>query len=343
MKSLQNELAKRGIDCAIFMTNEEPNPNLFYFTGYKGAGFLVIPASGKIILHVPARDLSEAKLVENVSLSYGKKFSESLLNFGISTKKIGIDFTNTSVAQYNMLKEKFNCEFFNLDNFMNDLRSVKNSEEILKIKKACKITDNIFDKFVKNFKKFKTEEEAAAFLVYETRKIGCIPSFEPIVASGKNASIPHHTPSGKINKGFCVIDYGIKYKGYCSDVTRTIYYGKPSPVEEKTYYDLLNEQERIISLVKPGVLIGDLCVEAEKSLKQKLIHSLGHGMGIEVHEHPYVSLESKVKLMEGMVITIEPGEYIEGKYGIRIEDDVLVTKKGCEVLSRFPKKLIIVK
>lgn len=343
MKLLQAELKRLGLDCAIFMTDEEPNPNLFYFIKYKGAGFLIIPASGKSILHVPSRDLSEAKQVKEVIVSTGKKLSESLNQFGISAKKIGIDFTNTSVLQSNLLKEKFNCELSNLDSFMNELRSVKNNEEISKIKMACSITDKIFNKFIKNFKKFKTEQEAAAFLVYETRKLGCVQSFEPIVASGKNAAIPHHSPNGKMNKGFCVIDYGIKYQGYCSDMTRTIYFGKPNSNEEKRYYDLLKEQEMAISLIKPGVVIGDLCIKAEKNLKQKLIHSLGHGMGIEVHEYPYVSTNSKTVLKEGMVITIEPGEYVEGKYGIRIEDDVLVTKKGYEVLSKFSKKLIIVK
>lgn len=343
MKDIQSELSKRGLDCAIFMTNEEPNPNLFYFTRYKGAGFLVIPANGRAVLHVPNRDLSEAKMVKGVLISCGKKLSESLSSLGISTKKVGIDFVNTSVTEFNTLKERFNCELFDLTDYLNDLRSIKSKDEINKIREACKITDNVIGKFVNNFSKFKTEEEAAAFLVYETRKLGCVESFEPIVASGSNAAVPHHTPSGKMNKGFCVVDFGIKYQGYCSDVTRTFYFGKPTSDEEKIYNDLLREQERAISLIKPGKVIGDLCVDAEKNLQQKLIHSLGHGLGIEVHEFPYVSTNSKTVLKEGMTITIEPGEYIEGKYGIRIEDDVLVTKKGFEVLSKFTKKLIIIK
>ena len=143
--------------------------------------------------------------------------------------------------------------------------------------------------------------------------------------------------------GFCVVDFGVKFEGYCSDVTRTFYHGKPTKEEEKTYYDLLENQENAISLIKPGKMIGDFCIEAEKKLKQKLIHSLGHGLGIEVHEFPNITDNSKVGLREGMVITIDPGEYVEGRYGIRIEDDVLVTKSGCDVLSKFTKKLIIIK
>ncbi|MEK6894590.1 MAG: Xaa-Pro peptidase family protein [Nanoarchaeota archaeon] len=340
MKTLQEELIKMGFDCAIFMTNEKTNPNLFYFTKYKGAGFLVIPSEGKALLHVPSRDLSEAKIVNGVVVSSGRKLSESLLEFKINSKKVGIDFVNTSVTDFNMLKKRFDCEFFDISVFMDELRAVKDKDEIKKMREACKITDKILNQFVDNFSKFKTEEEVAAFLVYETRKLGCVESFEPIVASGKNGAVPHHTPSGKLQNGFLVVDFGVKYLGYCSDITRTFYFGKPSIEEEKIYYDLLKEQERAISLVKPGKIIGDLCIEAEKNLRQKLIHSLGHGLGIEVHEFPYVSTNSKTKLSEGMTITIEPGEYIDGKYGIRIEDDLLVTKNGCEVLTKFSKKLI---
>lgn len=343
MDAFQKDIKKLGLDCALFMTNEEPNPNLFYLTEYVGAGVLIIRPENKNLLLVPSRDLSQAKQIKNVEIVSGKKLTEVLSEYKISTNKIGIDFVNTSVSYFNSLKDKLNCEFVDLSDLMDSYRKIKSDDEVKKIQMACKITDKIFDKFVKNFKKFKTEEEAAAFLVYETRKLGCVESFEPIVASGKNAAVPHHTPFGKINKGFVVVDYGVKYKGYCSDMTRTFYFGKPSADEKKIYSDLLKNQEKAISLVKPGIAIRDLCTKSEIGLKQKLIHSLGHGLGIEVHEMPYVSTNSKDFLKEGMIITIEPGEYFEGKYGIRIEDDVLVTSKGCKVLSKFPKKLIIIK
>lgn len=343
MRALQEEIKKLGIDCAIFITYEKPNPNLFYLTGYVGAGALIVRLNDRPILHVPSRDLIQAKEIKGVEVVSGKKLVETFAEYKIGNKKIGIDFANISVLDFNSLKERLGCEFFDLSDLMNGYRMIKSEEEIEKIRKACKITDSILDKFVKNFKKFKTEEEAAAFLVYEARKLAEGVSFEPIVASGANAAVPHHIPSGKINKGFCVIDFGVKYEGYCSDVTRTIYFGKPSKGEEKIYYDLLENQEKAISFVRTGIVIGDLCDGAEKDLKQKLIHSLGHGLGIEVHELPYVSTNSKDILKEGMVITIEPGEYIEGKYGIRIEDDVLVTSNGQKVLSKFTKKLIIIK
>ncbi len=340
MKDLQDYLFSKGLDCAIFATYEKPNPNLFYFTGYVGSGFLIVPAKGEHILHVPSRDLSLAKKVKGVLVSSGKKVSEVLKSKGISTEKVGIDFTNISVADFNNLKERLSCEFFDITSFMEDLRMIKSANEIASIRKACSITDLILGEFVKNFNKFDTEEDAAVFLVYESRKRGCGLAFEPIVASGVNAAIPHHVPKGKLNSGFCVVDFGVTFNGYCSDVTRTFYFGKPSKAEEKIYYDLLDAQEKSISLVKSGLIIGEVSIESEK-LTGALIHSLGHGMGIEVHEKPYVSNSTKTEFKEGMVITIEPGVYVEGKYGIRIEDDVLVTKNGREVLSKFTKKLIV--
>ena len=342
MKLLQEELVKRGLDCAIFLNNEGVNPNLFYLIGYVGSGALVVRPNDKPILHVPARDLTEAKKINGVIISSGKKLVETLTEYKIRTGKIGIDFSNVSVRDFNNLKESLKCEFFDVSEFMELMRVIKNDLEIDKIRKACKITDNILNKFVKNFKKFKTEEEAGAFLVYETRLAGCDIAFELIVASGVNAAVPHHKSKGKINNGFCVVDFGIKFKGYCSDITRTIYFGVPSKSEEKKYYDLLMVQEKAISLVKDGALIREVCSEAETLLVRPLIHSLGHGLGIEVHEKPYVSTNSKDILKEGMVITIEPGDYVEGKYGIRIEDDVLVTSSGCEILSKFSKRLIII-
>lgn len=337
---IKNYLKEKDLDFILFATYEDVNPNIFYFTGYVGAGFLIIFPSGEMMLHVPTRDLAQAKKIKSLTISSGKKLFEVLSERNLLSKNVGIDFANISVRDFNNLKEKLKCEFIDLTEFMEGIRMIKDKIEIDKIKGACKITDEILQKFVDNFRDFKTEEEASSFLVYETLKRGCSVAFEPIVATGENAAVPHHISRGKINKGFCVVDFGVKFEGYCSDVTRTFYVGKSTEKEKKIYSDLLKEQEKAISLVRPGLVIGDFCVMAEKNLKQKLIHSLGHGMGIEVHEMPYVSLDSKFTLKEGMVVTIEPGEYIEGKYGLRIEDDVLVTSFGSEILSKFTKELI---
>lgn len=343
MKRIQDYLVEKGIDCALFLTEEKVDTNLFYFTGYIGAGVLIVPAAGKPLLHASLRDKTMAKKIKGVDLTDGtKKLSEVFKERNISCVKIGICFDAVLVSDFNGLKERLGCEFVDISDFMRGLREVKSKTEIINIQRACKITDEILGKFVEKFKKFKTEEEAAAFLVYETRIRGCGLAFEPIVASGANASVPHHVPSGKIKKGFCVVDFGVTYQGYCSDVTRTFFVGKPTEEEKKTYYDLLKVQRTVINKVMMGKEIAPLHNEVKKILGDKLIHSLGHGLGIEVHEPPYVSSSTKGVLKEGMVITIEPGVYAAGKYGIRIEDDVLVTKGKPRVLSKFSKELNII-
>ena len=338
---LQKYLESNGIDCALFLNGEKSDANCFYLTGYTGAGVLVVPATGDPFLHVPSRDKEMAEKIKGVFFSDGsRKLFDVLKEKNISCEKVGICFDKILVSEFNRLKEKLNCSFIDLSDFMKELREVKSKTEIANIKRACSITDEILGKFVGKFKDFKTEEEAAAFLVYETRVRGCGLAFEPIVASGTNAAVPHHSPSGKINNGFCVVDFGVTYKGYCSDVTRTFYVGEPTTSDKKLYYDLLKLQEGAISKVKAGAEIASLHNDVAKILGDKFIHSLGHGMGIEVHETPYVSSSTKGVLKEGMVITIEPGIYVSGKYGIRIEDDVLVTNGKPLVLSRFSKELI---
>ena len=343
MKNLQDELKRIGLDCALFLTDEKTDPTLFYFTEYIGAGVLIVPALGEPILHASLRDKGIAERVKGVILTDGaKKLSEVLNEKNISCGKIGICFDNMLMKDFNRLKEKLNCEFIDISDFMKSLRECKNSLEISKIQKACIVTDEIIGEFVKNFSKFKTEEEAAAFLVYETRIRGCGLAFEPIVATGGNAAVPHHVPHGKIQKGFCVVDFGVTYKGYCSDMTRTFFVGKPTSEEVKIYGELLKVQEDSIAKVEVGAEIAKLHNDAAKILGDKFIHSLGHALGIEVHEEPYVSSSTKGVLKEGMVITIEPGVYVSGKYGIRIEDDVLVTDGKPKVLSKFSKELIVV-
>jgi len=343
MKRIQEELLKKGLDCALFVNGEKIDANSFYLIGYTGSGVLIIPARGKPVLHAASRDKGMAEKVRGVILTDGnKKLSEVLKEKNVACSKIGICFDNLLVSDFSRLKYKLNCEFTDISNFMREVRECKNAGEIAKIEKACKITDEIIGKFVKNFGNFKTEEEAAAFLIYETRIRGCGLAFEPIVASGANAAVPHHIPSGKIHNGFCVVDFGVTYKGYCSDMTRTFYVGTPTTQEKKLYSDLLKVQEDSINKVKAGAEIAALHDDAAKILGDKFIHSLGHGLGIEVHESPYISSSTKGVLKEGMVITIEPGVYVPGKYGIRIEDDMLVTSGKPRVLNKFSKELICI-
>lgn len=223
-----------------------------------------------------------------------------------------------------------------------NIRDVKSKKEIIFIKKACEYADECFNLIWMNIKKnkYKKEQEIEQEIILYAAKNNLELSFKPIVASGKNSSIPHHDNSSKLTKGFLVIDLGFKYKGYCSDATRTFYLGKPSKKEKELYQLVLDAQEKIISDIFPGIQEQTLKNNIQEYLKEEskyFIHSLGHGLGIEVHEYPIIG-KTNTKLKENQVITIEPGVY--KKQGIRIEDVVVVAKKP-EILTNFTKDLLI--
>jgi len=188
------------------------------------------------------------------------------------------------------------------------------AKEMQIIKKAFNYGNKILNKTINNFKNFKTESDVSGFLEYETKKLGLGLSFPPIVASGSNGSMPHYEPRNvKLNKGFCVIDFGIKYNGYCTDCTRTIYLGNISKKEKNIYNFLLDIQKNIIENIKINDDCDEIYVNCVKSLgkySKYFIHGLGHGVGVEIHELPNLTLDSKDKIGRDMVFTVEPGIYI---------------------------------
>lgn len=225
---------------------------------------------------------------------------------------------------------------------------IKTKKEIRHIEKACKITDEIFTTLIKHFKNFKTEIEIRDFLLQEIKKRKLRPSFLPIVTSGKRAGNEIH-PQATNNKvkGFTIIDFGVRYSGYCSDMTRTIYVGIPNK-EERTLYKKIGTAQ----------LLGLRHVTAEKKCfiadqevrlflgthKKYFIHTLGHGVGKKIHESPRI-YEKQVKpsFKKDMVVTVEPGIYIKNKLGIRIEDTCVVTETKPLVLTKSTKDFIVVK
>lgn len=221
---------------------------------------------------------------------------------------------------------------------------IKTKEEVQKIKKACRITDALFSNILKNFC-FTTEIELRDHILSEIKKKGLKPSFPPIVTSGARAGNEIHPQAteGRL-KGFVIIDFGVVCEKYMSDMTRTIYVGTPTEKETEIYNLLLNSQEISMNMVAPGIR----CADADRKARDVLgkyskyfIHTLGHGVGTKIHESPklYEKL-TKSRFKEGMIVTIEPGIYIKGKYGIRIEDTCLVTKHGVQSLTCSPKELI---
>lgn len=213
------------------------------------------------------------------------------------------------------------------------------------IMKACSITDAIFEDIIANFD-FKTEKNLADFIKGKARKNNVKLAFPTIVASGKNGAEIHHKPKNSKLKGFTVIDFGVKCNGFCSDMTRTVFVGKINDTQKKLYEKLRRVQENCLGRLKTGASYKELDLYARKSLgkilRKKFKHALGHGVGSKVHQSPKISPKSKNFAKIGDIITIEPGIYFKKRYGIRIEDTVLVKKDGVLALTKSPKKLSII-
>ena len=354
IKELQEHMAKKGIDFCLFynLGNDNEDANMFYFTGYNGNGALVIGRKKKYL--VAPRMERERAGKQNIKVYKWEKerlFDRILMinkGIGIKNKVIGIDKEMFTLKMHSHFKKYFKkCRTPDISGVCSKLRETKTKKEIIAIKKACAITDSIIKNCFERFGEFKTEADVAYFLESETKKRLCELAFKPIVASGADSSMPHSEPqNSKLKNGFCVIDFGVRYRGYCSDVSRTVYIGKPKKYEVEIYNLLLRAQYAVINSIKEGIRCSQLVETARKGLgmyEKNFIHGLGHGIGIKVHELPSLRKESKDLLKRGMIFSVEPGIYFKKRFGIRIEDDVLIKKDNKEVLTKTTKKLLVFK
>ena len=219
------------------------------------------------------------------------------------------------------------------------VRVRKNIEEIDAVKTAARIAAQAFAQTVADIKPGMTENQVAGMLEFQIAKLGAKSGGEPIVAFGPNASQPHHSPGNTTLKAddSVLIDFCVKYDHYFCDLTRCFSVGRLSDEYKRAYQAVREAHDAAIKIIKPGIEANQVDAVARKVIENYGLpvygHGTGHGLGLQVHERPFVSAKSKDKLQPGMVFTIEPGVYMPGKLGVRIEDDVLVTENGCEVLS----------
>jgi Xaa-Pro aminopeptidase len=269
------------------------------------------------------------------------------------TEAIGFDATQTTVAELERwraalpggLRRKLLTPVKPL---VEALRWIKDDDELAIMAEAVRLGDSLFEHLLGFIAHGMTEAEVAAELEYEARVRGAEGmSFESIVASGARSALPHGRASGARlpRRGLLTLDFGVILKGYCSDMTRTVCLGKPSAREREVYETVLGAQEAAVAAVAAGVECGVVDEAARNVLRQAgmaeaFSHSTGHGVGIEIHEGPRIGAGQKDKLAPGMVITIEPGAYFAGEFGVRIEDMVVVTRDGGRVLTGSPKALI---
>jgi len=353
LKEFQKEMKKRGVGLSLFFNIDGDNidPNFLYFTQYTGFGVLAITTKTAVLI-VPKAEAERAKKTSRIRITIAKDKLLASLRQAIRSRPgiVGIDKNRVSVNLYKKIRKDVKARFTDISNICLRLRATKTKEEIEIIRTACKITDDIIHNTLWNFKRFNTESDVSAFLINETIKRGLTTSFKPIVASGKNACEAHHEPQNtKLQKGFCIIDFGIRYKGYCSDISRTVYIGTPTTEEIELYHKVLDVQTTLIGRCRPNKSFIEIQEEAHKLLgehSQYFTHLIGHGVGTEIHENPNPKMTPRrpiTKLLENSIVTIEPGVYFPGKRGIRIEDDVLITRDGPEVLTKTGKNLLIIK
>lgn len=269
-------------------------------------------------------------------------------NFFLFCENVGFEEYDVSYAKYKEYIYKYKIHnLVETEHIIEKQRMIKDEEEISHIQKACEITDNCFSYLLDYIKPGMTEKQIANEIeeYYRQRTDGL--SFETIVASGENTSKPHAVPTDRViqKQDIITIDMGCKYQGYCSDMTRTIFVGSV-PEYVKPVYDLvLKNQKQTAEQMKDGESTRLLTKMVENDFKLNgydLIHSLGHGVGMEIHEAPYISYKSDATLKENMIVTNEPGIYLPGKFGVRIEDTVQITKFGCINLTNSEKNYIII-
>lgn len=336
---IQKNITKSKREALLILGSE----NIFYLTNFWGSFGLLLLTKDKVFLFVDGRYYEKAKvsssLCEVVLFQNLMSVLKKVLNEA-KIKTVYFEPDDVSYSFYCLLKKEIkNTEFLSVKkSLVRELRMFKDSEEINIIKKAVKVSKDIYSNFYKkHFKVGVTEKSLAANLEFliKTKTDGV--SFDTIVASGKNASLPHATPSSKklSPDETVIIDYGIKWKGYCTDHTTTTIIGDS---KLNDYYSLVKEAIKVgLDVVKPNNAISAVDKKIreffdKKDVLKHFLHSSGHGIGLNVHEKPTLSYKEKGVFKKGMIFTIEPGLYFEGIGGIRLEEMFLVTDDGFEIL-----------
>lgn len=350
LKQIAAKLPEFHIDAMLCSSD----PGEFYAVGLHGEGYAIVTAKA-------ARYTTDSRYIEvanetvkdaEVVMVDGQRNYAAILNEFIDAqgiKTLGIEDGYMSLGQYNDLKKNLHAELVNANGLITGLRASKDEEELARMLKAQDITDRAFAEILKFIKPGMTEAEIAAKLVYDMMRFGAQrTSFDPIVASGPNGSKPHAIPGPRqVQKGeFITMDFGCVFEGYCSDMTRTIALGEINEDKRRVYDTVLKAQLAGIAASKAGVP----GVEIHKAAAQVIQdagygpyfgHGYGHSVGIEIHESPNANTRDHTPMPVGAMVSAEPGIYLPGQFGVRIEDVVRMEEGGCTDITHSPKELII--
>lgn len=347
---IRERLKAEGVD--VFLVSSPVNRR--YLTGFTGSAGLVWISGTRQAILTDFRYLEQVKAeCPGWELIHTESYIESLkiLIAEDKVKTIGFEKEYVTVNQMDEWQEKLGVEFIGIKGWVEELRMIKTKDEVANIRKAAAIADEAFAKLLPTIRSGLTEREIALELEFLMRKAGASAmSFDPIVASGPRSALPHARPGERILSvgDFLVLDFGCKVNGYCSDMTRTLVIGEPEEKHLLIYDLVLEAQLRSLEAIAPGktgVEIDTIArnIISEAGYGEYFGHGLGHSLGLEVHESPRLSKLDQTVLQPGMIVTVEPGVYLPDFGGVRIEDLVLVTEDGYEVLSSTFKELYVVR
>lgn len=352
MNNIQKLHLPEEADCGLITSDI----NRRYFTGMKSSAGIIMVFRNAAYLIIDFRYIEKARnTVSSCEVIQQDDVIEqmSALMKKHNAKSIAVEWADMTLERMAFFEEKFPEFEFIKNNKLSEeilnLRTVKTDDEIEKIRSAQKIAEKAFDEVLNFIKPDVTEREISLFLdQYMLRNGAEKISFETIALTGKNTSMPHGVPSdSRVKKGdFVLMDFGAVYEGWHSDMTRTVCVGNPSEEMEKVYNIVLNAQLKALDAVRAGITGGQLDNAARNVIKaagygDAFGHSLGHGVGMEIHEAPAAHSKSETVLEKNMVVTVEPGIYLPDKFGVRIEDFVVVYENSCENLTKCPKNIII--
>jgi len=344
-------------------------PNIFYLTNFLGTAGIAVAMRDRLYLILDFRYSSAAKEVWDTPygcpdaeiITVDRTYDETLVALikRLQPKRLGIEGNNVSINRANQLTRSLDSasELIPTDAVVEQLRIIKDAHEIDMLRRGARLLSPVAVDIISDVKPGMKEQELAAKIDWRIKSAGferC--SFETIVASGPNSALPHAHPGERVLRegDLVVLDFGGVYGGYCVDLTRTVALGEPDPEMARVYKAVLEAQRAAIEAVKPGVHAGDIDAAARVTLARHGLaeafgHSTGHGLGVEIHETPRIGPRREAvggtpalrdeAIEPGMVFTIEPGAYLPGWGGVRIEDDVLVTSDGVEVLTNVPTSL----
>ncbi len=348
------KVMRRGRVNSLVITG---GPNFTYLTGglviecYERPIMLVIGEDSTPLIIAPELERDRLNLLEGAEkLYYGDSDDPfELLKSASLGSRVGID-PSISLSLYKRLRKTLKGKrLVDVGSAFREERMVKDSDELKSIEEGVRIIEELVRMLEKKIEPGVTEVELSYLLRMRAEEIGAENTVFAAVQSGPNSSIPHHERSPRIlRKGdVIVVDIVVRTRGYHADLTRVYCIGEAPPGFKRVFEAVKEARERAIGKIRPGIPAHEIDMEARKTLAEKglaehFIHRTGHGIGVEVHEPPYISSSSKTVLEPGMTFTVEPGVYIAGKYGARIESDIVVEEDGCRVLDKFTSELIIV-